>query len=397
MYARRLSSGRHHFTFPVAPATLEPMRCVPVALLQIVLSLIPALAAAQPAAEPTLRGLEERLAAALTSKDAATFEALLAPDFVLRGTPDVPRDAWIANAVKLCWGERYELTDFGSIEDAGDTAVVSFVLTTFVDPTTCAPAIIRSLVTDVWRLEGEQWRLALRHSGPAGAGLAQQFAREDPPPPLWERSADLSYVSTGGNTDTQTLGVGGALTWRPGRWRTDARTSFVRSETDGVLTAESLTADVRQSHTLTDHLEVFGRGTYLTNEFAGIERRVTADGGLGWIVSNAGAHRLRVDAGLGYSRETRIASPMLTSALANLGGAYQWQISTTTAVTDEVLVTASLDDREDWRLSNTVALTTTMTRVLSIRVAHELRVVNLPVPGFERRDTVVAVALVAKF
>jgi putative salt-induced outer membrane protein YdiY len=325
------------------------------------------------------------------------FEEVLPADFVLRGAPDVPRDAWIANAARLCWGDRYELTDFRLIAHDRPTAVVSFVLTTFRDPETCDRAILRSLVTDVWRQDDGRWRLVLRHSGPAGGSLAQQFAREAALPLRWERAADLSLVSTGGNTSTRTLGMGGAVTWRPGAWRTEARASVVRSETEHVLTAESLTSDVRQSRTLSPQVELFGRGTYLTNEFAGIETRITVDGGLGWVVSAAGAHRLRVDAGVGYSRETRITSPTLTAALANFGGAYRWQVARATALTDEALLTASLDDRDDWRLSNTLAITTAMTRLLSIRVAHELRLVNLPVPGFERRDTVIAVALVAKF
>ncbi|MDP1568653.1 MAG: DUF481 domain-containing protein [Vicinamibacterales bacterium] len=368
-----------------------------VLLVLLVSMLVPTPARAQSPEADALRALETRLATALTTKDAAGFEALLAPDFVLRGLPDVPRERWLANALTLCWGDTFELTDFRLLDNGEASAVVSFVLTTFRDPETCDRAIIRSLVTDVWRHDGEGWRLALRHAGPAGGGLAQQFARENAPPPLWERSGELSLVSTGGNTETQTLGVGGAVTWRPGAWRTDAKASFVRSETDQVRTAEALTADVRQSRRLTPHLEVFGRGAYLANEFAGIDRRVTTDAGLGWNVSTSGAHRLRLDAALGYSRETRLASPTLSSALANLGGAYRWQITRATAVTDDALVTASLDEREDWRLSNTLAVTTTMTRVLSIRVAHELRMVNQPVPGFERRDTVIAVALVAKF
>lgn len=361
------------------------------------LLIAPATAGAQPDPDAELLALEERLAASLTTKDAAAFEELLAPGFVLRGAPDVARDAWIANALQLCWGDRYELTDFRTIERGDEAAVVSFQLTTFRDPDTCEPAIIRSLVTDVWRREAGAWRLALRHSGPAGSGLAQQFLREDAPPPLWERSAELSYVSTGGNTDTQTLGVGGALTWRPGPWRTDARTAFVRSETGNVLTAESFTAEVRQSRNLSPHVETFVRLGYLVNEFAGIERRVAADGGLGWIVSDAGTHRLRFDTALGYSRETRVAADTLSAALANLGAAYRWRLFRASEIADDARLTASLDDREDWRFSNALAFTTSMTRVLSIKVSHELRLVNVPVPGFERRDTVVAVALVAKF
>ncbi len=354
-------------------------------------------AKAQPASDAELLALEERLATALTTKEAPVFEQLLAPGFVLRGAPDVSRDIWIANAARLCWGDRYELTDFRLIEDMGTSAVVSFVLTTFRDPETCDRAIIRSLVTDIWRRDEDTWRLALRHSGPAGGGLAQQFARQAAPPPTWERAADVSLVSTGGNTDTQTLGLGGAVTWRPGPWRTDARATFVRSTTDDVLTTESRTVELRQSRNLSPHLEAFARGSFLTNAFAGIDSRVTVDGGLGWKVSDAGAHRLRVDAGVGYSRETRLASPSVASALANFGGAYEWRITRTTTVGDEALLTALLDDREDWRLVNALTVTTAMTRVLSVRLAHELRLANVPVPGFERRDTVIAVALVAKF
>lgn len=354
-------------------------------------------AAAQAATDAELLALEERLAVSLTTKNPDAFDELLGADFVLRGAPDVARDAWIANAVRLCWGDRYDLTDFRLIENAGGSAVVSFLLTTFRDPETCERATIRSLVTDVWRQDAEGWRLVLRHSGPAGGGLAQQFARQAAPPPLWERSAELSLVSTGGNTETQTLGMGGALLWRPGAWRTEARAGFVRSRTDGVLTTETLTADVRQSRNLSPHVEAFGRFGFLANEFAGVDRRLTADGGLGWKVSDAGAHRLRVDTAVGYSRETRLAAPSLSSSLANVGSAYRWRLSRTLEIADDALLTASLDDRNDWRFSNTFAFTTTMTRVLSVRLSHDLRVVNAPVPGFERRDTIVAVALVAKF
>ena len=68
-----------------------------------------------------------------------------------------------------------------------------------------------------------------------------------PPPPRWERKAELSLVSTGGNTDTQTLGLGASVIFRPGKWTTEARTAFVQSETDDIQTAKSLTADVRES------------------------------------------------------------------------------------------------------------------------------------------------------
>ena len=163
-----------------------------------------------------LRAAEEELARALTTKDAAALERILASDFVMRAAPDVARDAWMKNALTLCWGDRYEISDFAVTRSAADLAVASLVLTTQRDPLTCEPAIIRSLLTDVWTREAGTWKLAIRHSGPAAAAVTAQFAKTAPPPPRWERTGELSLVATGGNTDTQTIGAGAGVVWRHG-------------------------------------------------------------------------------------------------------------------------------------------------------------------------------------
>jgi putative salt-induced outer membrane protein YdiY len=273
---------------------------------------------------------------------------------------------------------------------------VALVLTTNQDPSTCEPATVRSLLTDVWRLVDGQWRLALRHSGPAG-GVATQFTRQAPPPPLAEGSAELSLVNTGGNSDTQTLGLGGALTWRPGAWTTDARVAFVRTASESVETARSLVLSVRQARRINDRLDAFGRFEHLMNEFAGIDNRVSTDGGFGYRVVTAGAHTLRLDGGVGYSREDRVATDTLSFALVNLGAAYRWKITATSTLTDNGIYTASLDDQVDWRFGNALAFTTTVNRVFSVKLSHELKFVNRPVLGFEKTDTVLSAALVARF
>jgi putative salt-induced outer membrane protein YdiY len=61
------------------------------------------------------------------------------------------------------------------------------------------------------------------------------------------------------------------------------------------------------------------------------------------------------------------------------------------------MLTASLDDKQDWRFDNALAVTTSMTRVFSLKLAHELKFLNAPVATFKKTDTVFAVTLVAKF
>lgn len=360
------------------------------------LLLLPLTAAAQ-TPEAELRAAEEQLAAALIAKDTDAFERLLATEFVLRGAPDVDRDLWVRNAVGMCWGDRFEISDLAVRGQADDTAIVSLVLTTYVDPVTCDPAIIRSLLTDVWVRQPDGWRLALRHSGPAGGAIAQQFAKTDPPPPRWERTAELSLVATGGNTDTQTLGAGGSIIWRPGEWVTQARAAYVRSGTDGIDTAESFVADLRQSRALSPRADVYARVGYLADRFAGIDHRTTFDAGLGWLLVDEAPHTLKLDAGAGLTHEARLTAESETFAIATGSALYRFRINRTSEFTEQLRLTADLGEAGNWRLQNAAALTVTVRRALSLRIAHELKRNNRPVPGFRATDTMLAAALVAKF
>ncbi len=227
-----------------------------------------------------------------------------------------------------------------------------------------------------------------------------------PPPPRWERKAELSLVSTGGNTDTQTLGLGASVIFRPGKWTTEAKTAFVQSETDDIQTAKSLTADARESYALSTRVELFGRYGYLADEFAGIDSRNTIDGGVGYKALLGPVHTLRFDTGLGYTHENRLVGEDQSFALANFGAAYKWQISKTADITDSAIFTASFDDGNPtshessgtaWRFANGFALTALLSQVFSLKLSHDVKVNNSPVTGFEKTDRLTSVALVAKF
>lgn len=350
-----------------------------------------------PALAQDLQTAEQQLATALAGKDVAAIEQLLARSFVLRGSPDVPRETWIKNALSLCWGDKFEISEFTVVSQTGDTAVVSLLLTTYQDPMTCEAATIRSLLTDVWtRIDGT-WRLALRHSGPAGQGVAGQFAKTAPPPPRWERSAELSMVATGGNTDTQTIGAGMAIIWRPGVWTTRSRASFVRSVTDDELTAESLVAEIRQSRSLTPRSDVFARGEYLVDRFAGISDRTTVEGGFGWLLLQRPAHTVKIDGGGGVTHESRLSGENQTFASATITSLYKWQLSEATTLNEHATITTDVAELGNWRLQNGLNLAHNLTRLLAIRFSHELKHVNRPVPGFRKTDTVISAALVTKF
>jgi hypothetical protein len=57
-------------------------------------------------------------------------------------------------------------------------------------------------------------------------------------------------------------------------------------------------------------------------------------------------------------------------------------LSRTSDLSNQFLFTADLGEAPNWRLQNGLALTVTMTRLLSLKMSHEVKRVNRPVPGF---------------
>jgi putative salt-induced outer membrane protein YdiY len=108
-------------------------------------------------------------------------------------------------------------------------------------------------------------------------------------------------------------------------------------------------------------------------------------------------HALRVDAGLGYTREARTVGDDASFAVANFGSTYKWQISKTADLSDAALLTASLSSGDQWRFGNALALTAAITRVLSLKLAHDVKFNNAPVTGFEKTDRITSAAVVARF
>jgi putative salt-induced outer membrane protein YdiY len=343
-----------------------------------------------------IRLLESTLVEAMHARDRQRLESLLAADYVLRGAPDIDRETWLQNAIKLCWGDRSDFDDFRARRHDG-VVVASFELTFYVDPGTCKAAVLRSLVTDVWVREPEGWKLKVRHAGapPASASdLAAQYGVVPNPPPVWEARSELSAVATGGNTSTRTLGVGAQVVHRAERRRTEVNTRFLTSQADDVTNARSLIVEGRHGITVTDGLQMFGEASYARDRFAGVDDRVTATAGIALSVSVVRPHSLTLEAGLGWTGEQRLDQASLRFATATGALDYSWTIVPGTELREEMAVYADLESAGNWRTSSTSALSVALTRVLSLRASHAIEYRRMPVVGFGRSDMRTAVALV---
>jgi putative salt-induced outer membrane protein YdiY len=340
--------------------------------------------------------LESTLVEALHARDRQRLESLLASDYVLRGTPDIDRETWLQNAVKLCWGDRSDLDGFRARRHDG-VVIASFELTFYVDPGTCRAGVRRSLITDVWVFEPEGWKLKVRHAGapPASAGdIAAQFGILPDPPPVWEATSELSAVATAGNTSTRTLGIGAQVVHRADAQQTEVNTRFITSQAEDVTNARSLTVEGRHGFTVTERLQMFGAASYARDRFAGIDDRITATAGVAYTVPVPRSQSLIIEGGLGWTGEQRLDLATLRFATATGALEYRWTLIPGTELREEATIYVDLESARNWRTSNTTGLTVSLTRVLSLRASHAIEYRRTPVAGFGRSDMRTAVALV---
>ena len=228
-----------------------------------------------------------------------------------------------------------------------------------------------------------------------GSAMAQPA--EDPDEGPWSGSAEVSLVATSGNSDTRTAGLGGEISYDPGTWTWLGRMAYVESQADDELRARSQSALVEVSRPLSERLELYARAGYVRDRFAGIERRLTTDGGLAYKAIATEPQSLQLLAGVGFTGERRAVGDDLSLGTANMTGRYEWALSETSALTDEAAFTADLNDGDDWRFTNEIAATAALSTRLSLKVSHKLSYLAKPVPGFRKTDTILSAALVANF
>lgn len=340
-----------------------------------------------------LRALEEELANTLRTRSRADMERLLADEFVLRGSPDVDRATWMDEALRRCWGERFDIERFDTRAEES-TALVSFVLTFHVHPDTCQPGTFRSLITDIWTRDAGAWRLRLRHASAVGDGVALQFAAVPDTPPRWVLLSELSFVSTAGNTSTTSAGAASDLTRQTAASSTQLRFAFITTEADEMTQARATTFQARHGITLRKQLEVFGRTAYLRDRFAGIDDRVSAEAGVAVKTGRPPRHSLTLESGVGFTAEERVAAATLRFATATGTARYRWQIAPGTDVRDELAVTADVTESRNWRAANAAALNVALTRLLSLKISNDFEYRNLPVLNFRRADVRTSAAVV---
>jgi putative salt-induced outer membrane protein YdiY len=225
----------------------------------------------------------------------------------------------------------------------------------------------------------------------------------------WENATELSFVATGGNASSTTLGVKAALagTGAPHAFKlelggirasSDLTTrraegttgSFTVTETtDSNLTAASYFARARYDRTFAVAF-VFGGAGWDRNRFAGVENRYQVVTGVGrtWIDEESG--RFKTDFGGTYTIQRDVQPrPGADEEFVGFRGSAEArrQLTASADFTSNLVVDQNLESsndlRADWINSVTVSISEGLALKTSIQLLYDAQPANIPVPLFD--------------
>ena len=219
----------------------------------------------------------------------------------------------------------------------------------------------------------------------------------DPPTDRWNGKGEVSYVATGGNTDTSTAKLAGELEYKPALWAVLLRAAYLTSTTETGERNQRTDGLLRASRTVTPRLDLFGQILYLENTFAGIGSSFYPLAGVSYRLLTSPVHSLTGRLGFGYGQESRVRERDNTFATADSELNYRWRVSGTAELTQDATFTANLETADDWRAASATGVSAALNSLFSLKLSLVASYLNAPVEGFGRIDTVSSAALVARF
>ena len=250
---------------------------------------------------------------------------------------------------------------------------------------------------------------------------------QDQPERSWENTAELGFVTTTGNTQTENLTFKNTFTysWEKTSLKLEAsmlnaeQTSRDARNVGGSLVVDETTEKTAESYRLSgkvrrdlrERLFTYGAASWERDVFAGIDSRYVIGAGLGYKALTLPKHELSLEAGADYTDEQAVGdADSETYAGARAAGDYLWKFSETAKLSQELELLYNLEESDDYRINSVTSVTAALTSRLALKTSYTLKYDNQPVVEvltadgfdpvifeFDKTDTILSASLVINF
>ena len=214
------------------------------------------------------------------------------------------------------------------------------------------------------------------------------------PENLWKASAEIGYVSTSGNTNTETLNAKAMVSTDREQWRHKVEVTALNASDEDVTTAEKYTVEGQSDYKLKDPNYLFGNIAYENDKFSGYQYRVTESIGYGRRVIKEKDLTLDLEIGPG-ARQSKLDNGDTESESMLRGAAkLNWTISKTSKFAEIVTIEAG----EDVTITKSAtSLSSQINGSLLMKLTYIYKQTSDVPVGVDDTDTETAVTLVYSF
>ncbi|MGB5276739.1 MAG: DUF481 domain-containing protein [Gammaproteobacteria bacterium] len=207
----------------------------------------------------------------------------------------------------------------------------------------------------------------------------------------WTTTAGLGYVSTSGNTNTDSLTFKFDTAYEIEKWKHEAHFETLQAGTDDVTTADRKLFTAQSNYKFRPRDYFFGNFSYEDDRFTGFEYQAVFSLGYGRKILLTEKHELDAEIGPGYRNSKVEGAPSSEDeALLRLAGKYKWKISDYSDFSQDLLGNFG-EDQTEWR--SVTALRTSIYQNLALRLAYNVRYLDKVPVGNERYDRTTTVTL----
>lgn len=224
---------------------------------------------------------------------------------------------------------------------------------------------------------------------------APAWAQDDDAPVGWRGKGELGFVSTSGNTESETLNMLLEFIYEDQAWRHRFTATALSSSKDGQTDAERYVGEYQGDRKLDDVSYIFGTLRYEQDEFAAYDPVTTVALGYGRELLSGPVHELKGELGIGYRmQEDAVTGEDEDGAIVRGRAEYVWHITENTDLLDTFLVEAGSDNTF---IQNNLGVQVAINSSLALKVGYEIRHNTEVAPGRDDTDQVFTTNIVYNF
>ena len=204
---------------------------------------------------------------------------------------------------------------------------------------------------------------------------------EEKPKKAWSDEAEVSFVSTSGNTETTTLSGKNTFKYRfPNNYMVQWYLSALYGENSDEKTAERYITDLKLHYMFTDRFfSGLGIG-WMKDEFAGFKNKYYLGPYVGYHFLTGPKHFFSSGIMLNYAREDYVNNTDKDFLEGKSLSLYRYVFNEKTAFSQKIEYLHDFDDSKNYKFISLSALTFAITEIISLKTSYEIRYVNHPVP-----------------